>query len=578
MKDVKKLVPRTPPEGLLEWAERRCPELERDALLIETVWAQDWSLEAVMDEWARGRKIRVVRAKCSACTEDGLLSRSKDGYGNYGFIDTEYQQVITAGDVTNCPFCGGEVKVEKRANVKRNGYMVIAEASVMSAAVAGPEHCLVLTGWTIEKRVNEMAQTLLEAIPAEAYVFGPEDCAQLMGWENGYSGTAGYYIRYTRGWRQPKDWKERWGQTGEIYGLTPELIASSCLPHCKLDLYMERGASSAKRYPVPYLRLYQAHRNVESLLVHGLPDLVRELILEKVGENDWEKNKKGRLELEEIRWAETRPAQMLGLTKDELAMARARGWGALWWRLFTRAKAAGELLTDEDITQAFYLGDEDILEIAERGLVAKSVRYLLRQIERAGLEPEDEDPQPEDVIGVSVLLDYWRMAELGGSDLSDPSVRWPRDLLEAHDRMTQAAELQKERDVAGAFRVRRRQLSKWAYKRDGLLIRPAASQRELVQEGDALRHCVKTYAKRHAEGKTAIFFIRRAAAPKSSYYTLELDEVTLTVRQNRGERNCARTPEVEAFEQEWLAWLRAGAPRDKKGRPKQPPAKKDPAA
>ena len=39
------------------------------------------------------------------------------------------------------------------------------------------------------------------------------------------------------------------------------------------------------------------------------------------------------------------------------------------------------------------------------------------------------------------------------------------------------------------------------------------------------------------------------------------------MRQNRGLRNCPRTPEVQAFEDLWLSWVRAGAPRDKAGRP-----------
>ena len=36
------------------------------------------------------------------------------------------------------------------------------------------------------------------------------------------------------------------------------------------------------------------------------------------------------------------------------------------------------------------------------------------------------------------------------------------------------------------------------------------------------------------------------------FFTLEFDEKTKTVRQNRGLRNCARTPEVNAFEKAWL--------------------------
>ena len=312
-----------------------------------------------------------------------------------------------------------------------------------------------------------------------------------------------------------------------------------------------------------YLRLYQRHPNVESILLHGLPQVLDELITEQTDGADWsEKNRKAELELPEIRWEETRPAQMLGLNRDELVTARKRGWGVLFWRLFTRAKAAGERLTDADITHAFYLGDEDILELVGRGPVGKSLRYLLRQIEQVGVEPEDEDPQPEGVIDVSILLDYWRMAELTGRDLADPDVRWPEDLLEAHDRMSDAVTQFEARELASKFRIRRKQLARYAFQWRGLLIRPAASQKELVEEGDALHHCVGTYANDHANGKTAIFFVRRVKEPGNSYFTLELDEGKLTVRQNRGRRNCARTKEVEAFEAIWLAWLRTGAPRD----------------
>ena len=162
------------------------------------------------------------------------------------------------------------------------------------------------------------------------------------------------------------------------------------------------------------------------------------------------------------------------------------------------------------------------------------------------------------------------MAEQLGQDLADAQVRYPRSLIAAHD---EAAELMRQRKKTGRaslFRLRRKYLSKWAFVADGLLIRPAASQQDLTDEGNHLHHCVSTYGQRHAEGESAIFFIRRKSSPKESYYTLELDEKKLTVRQNRGLRNCPRTPEVQAFEDLWLSWVRAGAPRDERGKPVVP--------
>lgn len=61
MKDVRKLVPRTPPEGLLEWAAGAKEELDEDVLLIETEWAEDFRLEVILDEWAQRKKVRAIR-------------------------------------------------------------------------------------------------------------------------------------------------------------------------------------------------------------------------------------------------------------------------------------------------------------------------------------------------------------------------------------------------------------------------------------------------------------------------------------------------------------------------------------
>lgn len=256
---------------------------------------------------------------------------------------------------------------------------------------------------------------------------------------------------------------------------------------------------------------------------------------------------------------------MLRLTKEELRMARAQGWEKLFWELFVKTKEAGELLTAEDMENAFRLGDEHLPMLIPWGQVGKSIRYLLHQCEMLAQEVDDADADP--LPDAQWLRDYWTMAEGLGQDLSDPSVKYPQDLITAHDR---AAELMRQKEAEGMaelFRVRRRQLKKYAYAAHGLLIRPAASQRELTAEGDALHHCVGSYGKKHAAGKTAIFFIRRTARPGEPYYTLELDEKELKVRQNRGKHNCARTPEVEAFEREWLAWVWAGAPRGRNGKP-----------
>lgn len=581
MRDVRKLIPREPPEGLLAWAAQELAgQLDTHGMIYEQEWVDDWGLEVLLDEWAKPRKRRMVRVECSCCGHQDLYHPGKiTGWkpGGYGFVlpesyaEVEGGTVYGAGDNILCPCCGTPVTIQKRADLRSKGYFVTAETRAMSAAVVGEDKLLVLTGWVIQRRAGIGGGDHLTAIPAEAYVFSATECARLAGWRNGYSGTAGYFIQYAKAWSQPKDWKESWGREEQIFGLTPELVAESCLPHCKLDVYMEDRLGAA-HHPVAWLRLCQEHPNAEAVLLHGLPMVLDDLIRERTNEITWENNKQGRLELPELDWSQTRPAQMLHLTKEELRMAREQGWGKIFWDLYRYSKAAGEVLTEQDIVNAFFLGDDHVGQLVGLGPVSKSIRYLLRQCgqweDDYVPEPEDEDPPADAVVpDVQILIDYWTMAGRLGRDLTNNQVRFPRDLIAAHDEITDQVVQLEEAGLAAMYRQRRKQLAKWTFAWNGLTIRPAGSKQELTDEGNSLCHCVSTYGKRHAEGKTAIFFIRRKGHSKESYYTLELDERALKVRQNRGMRNCARTPRVQAFEDLWLSWIRAGAPRDKRGKP-----------
>ena len=593
MKRVAKLVSRTPPEGLTDWSPVR-DALEYWGLVYEAVWVPDRGLEQMLDEWAPPRKRKVVEVRCSRCGESRIMPwvQTDKQHGSYGFLQEDERSGETAlvgsGDASICPICGEPVRVKKAAEVGQ-GYFVTDETQAMSAAVVGMDRYLALTGWTIQRRVYRNARAELAVIPAEAYVFAREYCRKLMGWRNSYSGAAGYFISYLRDWSEPETWHESWGRAGGIFGLTPELVAESCLSNCKVDVYMESFRCEKPKFPIMYLRLYQQHPNVENLLLSGLPMVLDDLLEEARRFGDWERgNSKGLPRVKDIRWAEVRPDRMLGLTREELRLGREQCWGAFFWRLFLRTKAQGERLTREDIQCAFMLGDPNILELPGRGPVGKSVRYLLNQavedpyryIDNGDEEDEEPDePVPGAYADVTTLLDYWRACRTLGRNLDDSRVRFPRNLLDAHDAAFEQQRVMENevmaKSLVSRFRIRRRQLAKYIFAADGLKIIPAGSEREFQREGDLLHHCVGSYAARHAAGSTAIFFIRRTVEPWTPYYTLELDEKTLTVRQNRGLRNCGKTPEVQAFEDLWISWVRAGARRDERGQPALPEKKRE---
>lgn len=578
MKDYRKIVPRTPPEGL---REEMAKHLDTHGLTYEAVWVEEDLMGPILEE-RKPRKIKMVRVRCSACGGECILPWAEGMKSRYGFIDPgegwkdrwgdQEGEPMEDGDSTLCPMCKAPVQVIQAARMGRNGWMATSETGAMTASVL-QDGALALTGWRAQLRVHRDGHEEVAINPMEAYVFDGREACKLTGWVSAYSGHGGYYTQLKREWGQPKSWSETWGSVGHIYGLNAELVESSSVRNCKLWEYMQlRGLWSV--YPVAYMSLWQKHPGVENLVVSGLKPVLVGLIQEIAGSYTWEKNREAKIDLSEINWEERQPSKMLGLNREELRLGQSMGWGTTLWRLYVGAKEEGEILSEDDLINAQCLGDEEVLELVGHGSVGKSLAYLLHQIEWCG-ENEETDPYVVigDFINAQTLVDYWNMCEELGMDLGDKHVRFPRDLCLAHDQVMERQREWKNELLEEKFRERAEALEKFSFQWDGLIIRAASSQQELNDEGKQLRHCVGTYGEKHASGKSAIFFIRRVDEPENPFFTLELDEVKLEVLQNRGKCNCARTEEVKKFEAMWMEWIRAGCRRDKDGRPVLPDKK-----
>ena len=599
MKDYRELVSREPPKGLWEWAagydgqNKDYGGLDTFGLVYEKVFVPDMTLAGMIGD-REGKKIPVVRCTCSACgatfDENYCHATAADG-ATYGFLAEESSGVSFAasGDSWLCPMCGTPVSIRCKSKVGRDVYagnaFVCSESYHMSASLLPGKpgrRPLALTGWCMRRYCCKNGTNLNVVIPYEAYVFDSEGCAKLTGHRKAYSGTAGYFVEFTRQWNQPKTWEETWGEEQSIYGLTAELLEESCLHNAKLLEYMSGGLAGSSKFPVPYLRMYQERPNVENLVMQGASYLLDSLMAEQMKACNWENNVCGLMDLEDINWNESRPSAMLDLDRDEFTRMKDNCWCPELLRLYLACRRAGERLTDNDITNAFRLGEAEALtELAGQVSVAKAARYLLRQIEleqeRYLYDPEIDiyvDPEEFTNISVTMLQDYWRMAGSAGWDLDNPSVRWPKALEAAHDRAMEAEKVVLEKGYRKLFRKHYQRLSKYSFAWGGILIRPCRTQAELTREGEKLGHCVGGYAKDVAEGKKAIFFIRRAKEPGKPWYTLELNEKNLRVVQNRGKKNCERTEAVRKFEALWLNWIQAGCQRDAQGAPVVPGHKK----
>lgn len=153
-------------------------------------------------------------------------------------------------------------------------------------------------------------------------------------------------------------------------------------------------------------------------------------------------------------------------------------------------------------------------------------------------------------------LDYLNACKKLGYDLTDDRILRPKDLTKAHDDATVLAKEKENQRTAQRIEQAAQKWSGYAWQSDGLLIRPIRSYRELVTEGQKLKHCVANYAKSYADGSCKLFCIRKQSEPDTPYYTLELGKEDRLV-QYRGYRNDAENnyqpqEEVRRFVTQWM--------------------------
>lgn len=450
----------------------------------------------------------AVLVACSGCGKSFYAEKVTVGTCSaayspapFGWRDPQTNTAVISGKHTRCPLCGAEAKTIHVGSIRTYGGELVDDVWVTELArvpVEGRRDRLALLEWCIRRCVSKQGVTRFEIWPFTAWVVEEKRIARLMGYLKAIGGAISLFGE----WRQRKTFCNVYGEAGLVVPWESALL--------------EKWISSEE---------------ISGYYRGGVP------------------------KLEDINWKEKRPAQMLGLTKEEFRQMRRGQWTAADLKKYRQVRDSGvpvRLPEDMKVLKLIECYDCNlVLEEAPKPDFWRTVRYLVRQKEHW-----------------STLRDYRRMAAEDGRDLTDSLVRFPRDLTAAHHRQIeerriaqekQRAEEQKKEmaERAEKFQERAAALERLSYALDGLLIRPCASEVELRDEGRALHHCVATYAANHARGATAILFIRRASAPDEPFFTLEFDEKRLEVRQNRGLRNCDRTPEVREFEKAWLKFVRA---------------------
>lgn len=149
-------------------------------------------------------------------------------------------------------------------------------------------------------------------------------------------------------------------------------------------------------------------------------------------------------------------------------------------------------------------------------------------------------------------LDYIQAAEKLGMNVKDKNILFPKDFKTAHDRATDRIFLKKNAELSEQIEDK---IPDVMYGNNEMMIIPARSIEDLVNESYHLHHCVRTYGQRIADGKCYIFFVRNSDKKDKPYYTLETDPTGVMV-QCRGFENCSMTEEVNQFVRGFCECLR----------------------
>lgn len=170
----------------------------------------------------------------------------------------------------------------------------------------------------------------------------------------------------------------------------------------------------------------------------------------------------------------------------------------------------------------------------------------------------------EQDINLSSYSDYLRACEYLGLDMTLPKNRMPHNFKYWHDLRineyhSKQAELDKEKrkELYAKFAEIADKYSSLAKRDNVYVVMIAKSPADLVNEGEALHHCVGRmgYDQKFAEEKSLIFFVRSAGSPETPLATLEYSLKNNRILQLYGDCNDKPQKELEDYiNKKWLPY------------------------
>ncbi len=246
--------------------------------------------------------------------------------------------------------------------------------------------------------------------------------------------------------------------------------------------------------------------------------------------------------------------EVLGVNKQYLPMYRKYNVTILEHRIIKSSRTwvdEGSFLKLQALKPEW--GDQGHIEdILETMSFERFVNYFSKQKAMCG--------RKKLTYYLTLYQDYMSMSESLKVDMSRKSIRFPKNIKEAHDLLLPRFNQVKHQveDENSKQAMEKLYTGMKEYEQGDYRIVFPTKRSDFITEGQALNHCVgaDNYYKNHLAGTRMIFFVRRAKEPEKPYFTMEIDMRELKIKQLYGFGDCSAPPEVRKFANEFLKKLK----------------------
>lgn len=329
---------------------------------------------------------------------------------------------------------------------------------------------------------------------------------------------------------------------GHVYGKTLPDLGKHELKKTGLIEYIRHQKSVD---PEKYLGILSIEPKLEQLSKEGLICLTEEYLGNRWIESDIFQNRSASL------------ASSLGINAVDLKRLKRADGGSLFLDWLRYEKISGGPLDDSIISWfcTEKIRPERLKFICDRMSSCQIYHYICRQMKEEGMSSQEV---------INTWEDYLSMAKKLGKDTSDEIIFRVRLLRKRHDELVKCCQIEEvkaaAREVLKAFpqveNVMHSIRGLYEYSDKEYEVQLPETVVEIIEEGRSLSHCIgsnpEVYWDRIERQETYILFLRKASAPKKSYYTLEV-EPDGSIRQIRTyfNRQEADIEQAKKFLKKW---------------------------